>query len=182
MATRKTAPTKRAAPRKTNGRASSSAAESDERDNSRWADVQLPAGFKPIAGDYGQDWDYENDPLLVGTISGETRVVESGKGKNLRTSRVVNVVDESTGVIYAVWESASLHAWFDAIMPDDRVAIVFKGFRPSNKGNDMKVFYGSIEPKPEGADGEPTTPRKPAPKRQPAGSNSKAKMSRAART
>lgn len=143
MATRKTAsPAKKTAPAK-NGRATKA--------ENRWAHVQLPEGFVPVQnGDFGEDWAYEDDPILVGTVTGEVRVIEVKRGKNKESTRVVGVADESTGVIYSVWESASLRPWFDAIGDGMRVAIAFQGYRDVGKPAPMKVFLGSIEPPAEG--------------------------------
>ena len=39
--------------------------------------VQLPAGFRAItSGDYGEEWEYEKNPLLQGVVTGAVREVD----------------------------------------------------------------------------------------------------------
>lgn len=112
--------------------------------SNKWATVQLPAGFTPISqGEFGQPWDFEAFPTLKGTISGETREVESGKGKDRRTSRVVTV-DDGKGGRFDVWESAALTGWFDKLEDGMNVCVIFQGYRDTGKASPMKVFVGAI--------------------------------------
>jgi hypothetical protein len=110
--------------------------------------VQLPEGYAPVMnGEFGEEWDYENFPSLVGILTGATREVTTGKGRSEHTSRVINVASADDGVIYTVWESASLRGWFDTIArcgDGARVAVVFQGFRDVGKAAPMKVFIGSV--------------------------------------
>jgi len=114
-----------------------------------YAKVQLPAGFAPVMnGEFGEEWEYTATPLLVGAIVGEIRSMVVGKGRSAHETKVVNVANDEDGVIYAVWESAALRGWFEAIgkVPEGtRVAVAFQGYRDVGKPEPMKVFVGSIE-------------------------------------
>lgn len=133
MATRKTPAKKTAAAKKT-----------PAKGGNRWAGVQLPEGFTPITnGEYGEPWDYEAIPVLVGNISGEIREIETGTGKNKRVSKVVTIATDD-GQRFDVWESAALATWFEKIEDGSRVSIVFQGYRDTGKASPMKVFVGAI--------------------------------------
>jgi hypothetical protein len=122
--------------------ATKKAAKSSKKD---YSGVQLPSGFRSITtGDYGDVWDYENDPTLVGQVTSDVREVETGKGKNRRVSRVVTVLDENDGRTYTLWESASLRGFFDLVQKSHRVCVVFKGYRDIGKPQPMKDFEGAI--------------------------------------
>lgn len=114
-------------------------------DNKRWAKVQLPEGYEAITADnYGEKWDYEENPLLVGVVAGDVREVTTGSGRSERTSKVVTIIEEGTGHAIDVWESAGLLAWLEQIKKDDEVAIAFHGYRDVGKQSPMKVFVASI--------------------------------------
>lgn len=116
------------------------------RKANKWANVQLPEGFKPIvAGEYGEQWDHETNPILTGHVVGDVREVESGKGRNARTSRVVSIMSEDDGRLYDVWESANLRGWFDQVSEGLRVSVVFQGYRDVGKASPMKVMVGAID-------------------------------------
>ena len=130
--------------------------------------VQLPAGFRAITtGAYGEQWDYENNPLLQGTVASEVREVETGKGKDKRTSRVVTIKSSDDGKSYTLWESASLRAFFDHLHVGQEVAVVFHGYKDVGRPQPMKEFEGAFTEEDADAidaDGEPL-PRRPAAKK-----------------
>lgn len=133
-----------------------------------WSKVQLPAGFRAITtGAYGEQWDYENNPLLQGTVASEVREVETGKGKDKRTSRVVTIKSSDDGKSYTLWESASLRAFFDHLHVGQEVAVVFHGYKDVGRPQPMKEFEGAFTEEDADAidaDGEPL-PRRPAAKK-----------------
>lgn len=136
--------------------------------NAAWSKVQLPAGFRAItSGAYGEQWDYENNPLLQGTVASEVREVTAGKGKNQRTSRVVTIKSSDDGKSYTLWESASLGAFFDGLHVGQSVAVVFHGYKDVGKPQPMKDFEGAYtEEDAEEMDAEDEPPpRRPAAKK-----------------
>lgn len=134
----------------------------------RRPNVQLPAGFRAITtGAYGEQWDYENNPLLQGTVASEVREVETGKGRDKRTSRVVTIKSSDDGKSYTLWESASLRAFFDHLHVGQEVAVVFHGYKDVGRPQPMKEFEGAFTEEDAdaiGADDEPL-PRRPAAKK-----------------
>ena len=173
MATRKTAsaPAKKAAPAKKTAADRRASVVDNE-----WAGVQLPAGFTVITnGEYGQEWDYERAPVLLGTIAGAVREIEVKRGKTLEMQKVVTVkgtVASKDGEIagdgvFTVWDSGALHEWFNQVQPGMSVAVVFKGYRDTGKGSPMKDFNGlirddevpTLEDKAEREDFESAPPR-----------------------
>lgn len=109
----------------------------------KWAQVELPDGYKAIgSGEFGERWDFEENPSIEGTVDG-IREVESGTGKNKRTSRVMTVQTEDGPI--DVWESASLRKFFDECEDGSEVAIIFKGYRDVGKPQPMKDFVGAIK-------------------------------------
>jgi len=130
----------------------------------KWAGVQLPEGFKPIVtGEYGQEWEFEKFPLLVGTVVGATREVDGGKGKDKWTKRVITVLSDEGDGNFDVWETASLAPFFDAVEDGMRVSVAFQGYRDTGKPSPMKVFVGAIA-EDEAPDAKPA--RKAAKKRR----------------
>lgn len=115
------------------------------RDANKWASVQVPEGYTPIAsGEFGEQWEFEANPVLVGTIDGDVRDVTVNEGKRgAYDTRAVTIKDEN-GARFDVWESASLKGWFDEIADGMSVAVVFQGYRDVGKASLMKVFVGSI--------------------------------------
>lgn len=141
-----------------------------------WAAVQLPAGFRAITtGDYGEEWDYEEQPLLAGVVEGDVREIEVGKGRDKRLSRVLGVRAED-GRVYTVWESASLKAFFDHVQRGQTVCIAFHGYRDVGRPQPMKVFEGAFTEDDAALIGE--TNDIPAPKKGRAASASARKTSR----
>lgn len=113
--------------------------------NAKWDGVQLPDGFRSITtGDYGDEWEYEKKPLLQGVVTSDVREVETGTGRNKRTSRVITVQDAEDGRAYTVWESASLRGFFDLVQKGFGVCVAFHGYRDVGKPQPMKVFDGAI--------------------------------------
>jgi hypothetical protein len=111
----------------------------------KWKNIQLPEGFTPItAGEFGEPWDFEEQPLLVGSIVGELREMEVGKGRDKRMARVTTILNDEDGRAYNVWDSAALHAFFDALTDGLRVSVAFQGYRDTGKQSPMKVFMGAI--------------------------------------
>lgn len=159
MATRKNAAAKKAAApakpgRKPGAKGASGVKARADKAHNPWAGVALPEGFQAVTnGDYGQDWDYEAAPILIGKVVGEVRTVEVKRGRVMESQRVVTVDGDVTtpdGEIHSsgphtVWDSASLHSWFDTVMPGMGVAVVFQGYREVGKGSPMKMFLGSID-------------------------------------
>lgn len=111
--------------------------------NMKWAKVQLPDGYTAIAsGDFGEEWDYENVPLLEGVVEGEAREVEVGKGRDKKMTRVINVATSSG--TYAVWESAALRQFFDKVYDGAEVAVAFQGYKDTGRPQPMKVFVAGL--------------------------------------
>lgn len=111
-----------------------------------FAHVQLPEGFTAITmGEFGDPWDYESDPVIQGTVSGDVREIEvpGDKRGTTRTARAVTI-EADDGRRIDVWESASLKRWFDTIADGMAVAVVFQGYRDTGRPSPMKVFVGSI--------------------------------------
>lgn len=147
-----------------------------------YAKVELPKGFTAIAsGSFGDVWDYENHPVLVGKVTGDVREIEQKakrKGEKDRTTRVITVKSEDDGKLYTVWESAALEEFFNHVQRGMRVAITFHGFRDVGRPQPMKVFQGAFtdEDAAEFVDDEndsevlerPAKKRAPANKRAPA--------------
>lgn len=122
--------------------------------NAAWAKVQLPAGFRAItSGAYGEEWEYESNPLLQGIVASQVREVTTGKGKDQRTSRVVTVKSDDDGKSYTVWESASLKTFFDHLRPGMQVAVVFRGYKDVGRPLPMKNFEGAFTEEDAGAVG-----------------------------
>lgn len=133
-----------------------------------WSKVQLPAGFRAITtGAYGEEWEYEKHPLIQGTVAGEVRTIEVGKGKDRRDQRVVTVKSDDDGKNYTVWDSASLHTFFDNLRVGMQVAVVFKGYKDVGRPMPMKEFEGAFTEEDAeavvGADGDEPTPKRRAP-------------------
>jgi hypothetical protein len=138
MATSRKTPAKKTAAKKTSARGRKS-------NVNRWAGVQLPDGFTPItAGEYGDPWDFEENPVITGVVSGEIREVETGKGRDRRLSKVITIEEDDTAHRYDVWESAALRSWFDQLADGMRVSVAFQGYRDTGKASPMKVFVGAI--------------------------------------
>lgn len=134
-------------------------------DSKKFAQVQLPEGFTAItAGEFGDPWDYESNPVIQGTIDGEVREIEvpGDKRGTTRIARAVTVATDDGRI--DVWESASLKRWFDTIVDGNTVAVAFQGYRDTGRPSPMKVFVGSI------ADDEveATKPARKAPAKAPA--------------
>lgn len=111
--------------------------------NKKWANVQLPEGYTAISGgEFGERWDFEANPVIEGTVDG-VREVESGTGKQKRTSRVLTV-QTSDGPI-DVWESASLRKFFDEVEDGSEVAVAFMGYKDVGRPQPMKNFVGAIK-------------------------------------
>lgn len=119
-------------------------AASKNKGASAWSKVQLPAGFRAITtGAYGEEWDYERNPLIQGTVVDAVREIEVGKGKDKRMQRVVTVKSDEDGKKYTVWDSASLRAFFDNLRVGLQVAVVFKGYKEVGRPMPMKEFEGA---------------------------------------
>lgn len=109
----------------------------------KWASVQLPDGFKAItAGEYGEPWDYETNPVLTGIVAGPIREMEVGKGRDKRMARIMTI--ETDDGRFDVWDSAALRAFFDKADEGMTVSVAFQGYRDTGKASPMKVFVGAI--------------------------------------
>lgn len=112
--------------------------------NNAWSSVQLPAGFRTIAaGEYGEEWDYEKNPLLQGTVVSDVREVEAGKGRDKRVQRVVSIKSDDDGRTYTLWDSASLKEFFNHLHRGQQIAVVFRGYKDVGRPQPMKVFEGA---------------------------------------
>jgi hypothetical protein len=143
--------------------------------NKSYAKVELPKGFTAIAsGSFGDVWDYENHPVLVGKVTGDVRTVNQKprkKGEKPRETRVITVKSEADGKLYTVWESTALEEFFNHVARGMRVAITFHGLRDVGRPQPMKVFQGAFtdEDAAEFVDDEnDDQPPAPARKRAPA--------------
>lgn len=160
------ATTKKAPAKKTNAKTSSR--------KPSYANVELPAGFTAIAsGSFGDVWDYENHPVLVGKVTGDVRSITQKakrKGEKDRETRVITVKSEADGKMYTVWESAALEEFFNHVQRGMRVALSFHGFRDVGRPQPMKVFQGAFtdEDAAEFVDDENDVDPTPARKRAPA--------------
>ena len=116
--------------------------------NVSYAKVELPKGFTAIAsGSFGEVWEYEKHPVLVGKVTGDVREVEQKakrKGESNRTTRVITVKSEADGKLYTVWESTALEEFFNHVQRGMRVAITFHGLRDVGRPQPMKVFQGAF--------------------------------------
>ena len=69
-----------------------------------YAKVELPKGFTAIAsGSFGEVWEYEQHPVLVGKVVGDVRSVTQKakrKGEKARETRVITVKSEADGKTY----------------------------------------------------------------------------------
>lgn len=113
-----------------------------------YAKVELPKGFTAIAsGSFGDVWDYENHPVLVGKVTGDVRSVTQKprkKGEKPRETQVITVKSEADGKLYTVWESTALEEFFKHVARGMRVAISFHGLRDVGRPQPMKVFQGAF--------------------------------------
>lgn len=129
--------------KKTARKSAAKGAATDKIDNSRWAQVQVPEGYRVInSGEFGERWEFEDEPLIEGTVTGK-REVETGTGKNKRTAQVMSV-QTAEGKTYDVWESAALTGLFLEAEEGTQVAIAFQGYRDVGRPQPMKVFQGAI--------------------------------------
>lgn len=113
-----------------------------------YAKVELPAGFTAIASsEFGEIWEYESHPVLVGKVMGDVRSVTQKakrKGEKDRETRVISVKSEADGRLYTVWESVALEEFFNHVRRGLRVAITFHGLRDVGRPQPMKVFQGAF--------------------------------------
>lgn len=150
MATSRKTPAKKTAPARKTAPAAN-----------KWASVQLPEGFVPIAsGEFGDPWDFEAAPVLTGVVDGAVRTLMINEGKRTEYETRAVTIMEDNGHRTDVWESAALKGWFDALEPGMTVSVAFQGYRDVGKPSPMKVFVGAI------AEGEAPeqAPSKPAKK------------------
>lgn len=113
---------------------------------SKFAQVQLPEGFTAItAGEFGDPWNYQSEPVITGTVDGDVREIEvpGDKRGTTRTARAVTI-ELDDGRRLDIWESASLKRWFDIIADGMSVALIYQGERDTGRPSPMKVFVGSI--------------------------------------
>ena len=133
-----------------------------------YAKVELPKGFTAIAsGSFGEVWEYEKHPVLVGKVVGDVRSITQKpmkKGEKPRDTRVITVRSEADGKTYTVWESAALEEFFNHVQRSMRVAITFHGLRDVGRPQPMKVFQGAFtdEDAAEFIDDENDDPPAPA--------------------
>lgn len=113
-----------------------------------FAKVELPKGFTAIAsGQFGDVWEYEKHPVLVGKVTGDVRSITQKakrKGERERETRVITVKSEADGKLYTVWESTALEEFFNHVRRGMRVAITFHGLRDVGRPQPMKVFQGAF--------------------------------------
>lgn len=102
------------------------------------AHAVLPEGFQAIGG-FAQSWEYEKEPLLVGTITGFREVTV----KRGRKEEPVNTctIEREDGTLVTVWESATLRGLFEQCEEGQMVAIAYQGIGKAKKGqNPPKLF------------------------------------------
>ena len=139
-----------------------------------FAKVELPKGFTAIAtGSFGDVWEYEKHPVLVGKVTGDVRSITQKakrKGEKPRDTRVITVKSEADGRLYTVWESIALEEFFNHVQRGMRVALTFHGLRDVGRPQPMKVFQGAFtdEDAAEFVDDENDEAPAPAKKRAPA--------------
>ena len=139
-----------------------------------FAKVELPKGFTAIAtGSFGDVWEYEKHPVLVGRVTGDVRTITQKakrKGEKPRDTRVITVKSEADGRLYTVWESIALEEFFNHVQRGMRVALTFHGLRDVGRPQPMKVFQGAFtdEDAAEFVDDENDEAPAPAKKRAPA--------------
>jgi len=139
-----------------------------------FAKVELPKGFTAIAtGSFGDVWEYEKHPVLVGKVTGDVRTITQKakrKGEKPRDTRVITVKSEADGRLYTVWESIALEEFFNHVQRGMRVALTFHGLRDVGRPQPMKVFQGAFtaEDAAEFVDDENDEAPAPAKKRAPA--------------
>ncbi len=138
-----------------------------------YAKVELPKGFTAIAsGSFGDVWDYENHPVLVGKVTGVRTVTQKAKREDEkdRETGVITVKSEADGKLYTVWQSTALDEFFNHVKRGMRVAITFHGLRDVGRPQPMKVFQGAFtdEDAAEFVDDENDDAPTPAKKRAPA--------------
>lgn len=109
---------------------------------------ELPAGFKPITGGFGLQWDFEDMPEMQGVVQRMDRV-EVGKGKNKREKGVMDVKTKD-GAVYAVWESAALSPLFAAVNVGDEVYIRYIGQKDVGQKQPMREFQAGFIQKKNG--------------------------------
>ena len=132
--------------------------------NKKYGAVKLPEGFVAESSMGGVKWDYYEQPVLVGVVDGPgVRTIQTpdpDKKGATRDARVVSIVEDDTGAVYDVWESASLTSWFDNLTPGLEVAVVFQGMKPPKPGRSpMKMFVGGYK---GGRPDAPAAPPKPS--------------------
>lgn len=110
------------------------------------ATIDAPAGFETIDDSFGEDWDYETKPMIIGPVVGAIRSFVADRGKpSEHVWRACNIADEEDGVVYTIKESASLRAWFDKLEEGVRVYISFRGYQDVKKASPMKVYQAGID-------------------------------------
>lgn len=108
-------------------------------------DIEAPAGFDTIDDSFGDDWEPEIGGQLIGTVTGRIREFIANKGqRDEHVWRACNIIEDDTGVVYTIRESASLRAWFDKIDEGARVYLAYRGEQPTGKASPMKVFQAGI--------------------------------------
>jgi hypothetical protein len=121
---------------------------SPAKSKASFAKVELPKGFTAIAsGSYGDIWEYEKHPVLVGKVIGDVRTITQKpdkKGAKPRETRVITVKSEADGKVYTVWESTALEEFFNHVRRGMRIAITFHGLRDVGRPQPMKVFQGAF--------------------------------------
>jgi len=103
----------------------------------------LPSGFKVIGR--APNWDFEKNPIVVGTRGAEHEVVMDKGTKKERTIRNFILQEETLGAV-TIWESSMLKQMFDETEEDQRIRIEFLGYGEAKKGqNAPKLFSCAVD-------------------------------------
>lgn len=108
------------------------------------SDFEIPNGFNLVSdGDLTDEWDYEENPTLTGTVLVK-KIVEVKRQKKVEQCPML-IVDGVGGPV-VVWESASLKDLISQAEPGDAVYIHYRGLQHLDGGrNPMKVFATGIK-------------------------------------
>lgn len=104
----------------------------------------IPEGFKQMGGGYAPSWRPEDKNVLHGTVTAGVREVEMTIGRKKQTRRVIEITELETKDRYAVWESAAMGDFFDAVAEEGEGGVYFirfDGLGKAKKGqNAPKLF------------------------------------------
>jgi len=110
--------------------------------------VQLPPGYEVITGSFALKFEFKKPgDMLAGKVV-RTDSIELKKGKQSRTSRVIEV-ETDDGVKYALWEAAALRGLFDEVDVGDEIAVQYLGEKKiTGQRNPMHDFACGFKSRP----------------------------------